>query len=151
MPVSHAAAVAATVDGEGHPCVLVWLSDHRGSYALAMVDAQTGACREIPTPFPSGGYTLTALLSRKGKFYTQFGGRFMEFDPVAEAFVFVAEVASVRAICLTENDDGVIYSVGHPDSTLVSYDPATGRFQDHGIINPQKAMQYHGDMATARP
>ena len=151
MPVSHASTAAAGVDGKGRNVVMIWLSDCRGSYALALIDAQTGECREYPTPFPLVGgscSTFQAVLSRKGKYYTHFSSHFVEFDPASEAFTFVGETRSRRAICMTEDDNGVIYSAGHPDSELVSYDPATGRFRDHGIINPQNAMQYHGDMAA---
>ena len=151
MPVSHAAAAAAAVDGRKRNTALIWLSDKRGSYALAMVDAETGEWREFPTPFPlvsGNASTGTALLSRRGKYYTHFCNHFLEFDPARETFTFVCETRSRRAICMVEDDGGLIYSVGHSDSGLVSYDPASGNFRDCGIVNPQKNLQYHGYMAA---
>ena len=42
-PVSNHRGTVATVDGAGRDVVLVWLFDHRGGYALLLLDAQTGA------------------------------------------------------------------------------------------------------------
>ena len=54
-PVSNHRGTVATVDGEGRNVILVWLFDHRGGYALLMIDAETGASNEYPVPFPPGG------------------------------------------------------------------------------------------------
>ena len=54
-PVSNRRGTVATVDGEGRNVVLVWLFDHRGGYALLMLDAETGDSEQIPMPFPPGG------------------------------------------------------------------------------------------------
>jgi len=54
-PVSNHRGTVATVDGEGRDVVLVWLFDHRGGYALLMIDAATGNSEEFPVPFPPGG------------------------------------------------------------------------------------------------
>ena len=151
MPVSHASCVAVTVDGAGRNVILIWLSDHRGTYALAMVDAQTGASREFPTPFPlikGKSSNANSVLSRKGKYYTHFGYHFLEFDPAKESFTFIGNTPERNAICMIEDDAGVIYSVGHPDSGVVSFDPATRHLHDCGIIDPQDALHYHGYAAT---
>ncbi len=151
MPVSNASCVALTVDGAGRNVILIWLSDHRGTYALAMVDAQTGASREFPTPFPlvkGKSSNANSVLSRKGKYYTHFGYFLLEFDPVQQAFTFVGKTSERNAICILEDDAGVIYSVGHPNSGVVSFDPATRRLHEAGIINQQKALHYHGYAAA---
>ena len=41
-PISNHRGTVATVDGEGRNVVLLWLYDHRGGYALLMIDAETG-------------------------------------------------------------------------------------------------------------
>ena len=51
-PVSNHRGTVATVDGEGRNVVLVWLFDHRGGYAILVIDAETGESQEIPVPFP---------------------------------------------------------------------------------------------------
>ena len=40
-PISSSRGTVATVDGEGRNAVLLWLFDHRGGYALLMIDAET--------------------------------------------------------------------------------------------------------------
>ena len=50
-PVSNHRGTAATVDGNGRNVVLVWLYDHRGGYALLMVDAETGDTEQFPMPY----------------------------------------------------------------------------------------------------
>lgn len=42
-PVSNHRGIVATVDGQGRDVVLVWLYDHRGGYALLLIDAETGS------------------------------------------------------------------------------------------------------------
>ena len=51
-PISNHRGIVATVDGEGRNVVLLWLYDHRGGYALLMIDAETGRSKEFPIPFP---------------------------------------------------------------------------------------------------
>ena len=41
-PVSNHRGTTVAVDGDGRNVVLVWLYDHRGGYAILMIDAETG-------------------------------------------------------------------------------------------------------------
>ena len=41
-PVSNHRGTVATVDGDGKNVVLLWLFDHRGGYALLLIDAESG-------------------------------------------------------------------------------------------------------------
>lgn len=50
-PIANARGVVSTTDGQGRDVVLSWLQDHRGGYALLMVDAQTGEARQFPIDF----------------------------------------------------------------------------------------------------
>ena len=49
----HRGAVAA-IDGQGRPVFLAWLMDHRGSYALLLIDVDAGKIEEHPVTFPLG-------------------------------------------------------------------------------------------------
>src|SRR5690606_39571984 len=49
-PISNHRGTVATVDGDGRNVVLVWLFDHRGGYALLMIDAETGESEEVTMP-----------------------------------------------------------------------------------------------------
>jgi hypothetical protein len=65
--VSNHRGTVATVDGRGRNVVLVWLFDHRGGYALLMIDAETGDSEEFSVPFPPGGDCPYASILSSGK------------------------------------------------------------------------------------
>jgi len=70
-PVSNHRGIVATVDGDGRNVVLVWLFDHRGGYALLLIDAGTGKSEEFAVPFPPGGdCPYASILSSGNKLYT---------------------------------------------------------------------------------
>jgi len=141
-PVSNHRGTVATVDGDGRDVVLVWLFDHRGGYALLMIDAETGASEEFPVPFPPGGdCPYASVLSSKNKFYTHFNSYFCEFDPVKRAFTFHHETAPQMAMGMTEDDNGVIWSVTYPNSGVVSFNPETREFKDYGPVYYQNWRQ----------
>ncbi len=148
-PVSNHRGTVATVDGEGRNVVLVWLFDHRGGYALLMIDAQTGRSRQIPTPFPPGGdCPYSSILSSSNRYYTHFNSHFAEFDPAAGEFTFFRKTAPQMAMSMTEDDQGIIWSVTYPHSGLVSYDPATGTLNDYGHLHSENWLQYPRHIAV---
>ena len=63
----HRGAVAAT-DGQGRPVFLAWLMDHRGSYALLLIDVEAGKAEVHPVTFPLGDSPFASILSSHGKF-----------------------------------------------------------------------------------
>lgn len=148
-PVSNHRGTVATVDGEGRDVVLVWLFDHRGGYAILAIDADTGKSQEIPMPFPPGGdCPYSSILSTKNKFYTHFNSYFAEFDPEKLAFTFFQETAPQMAMGMTEDDEGVIWSVTYPDSGVVSFNPETREFKDYGHVYKQNWRQYQRYVAA---
>ena len=148
-PVSNHRGTVATVDGAGRNVVLVWLFDHRGGYALLLIDAETGKSEEYGMPFdPGGDCPYASILSGKNKFYTHFNGHFVEFDPVQRAFTFVHRTGRQMAMGMTEDDNGVIWSVTYPDSGVVSFDPATRAFKDYGHVYKQNWRQYQRSVAA---
>lgn len=148
-PVSNHRGVVATIDGKGREVVLAWLYDHRGGYALLLVDAEDGTSEQIPMPFsPDGDGPYASLLSRGNKFYTHFNSHFTEFDPAAHAFTFTAPTAPQMAMSITEDDNGVIWSVTYPQSGVVSFDPASRAFRDYGQVYKQDWNQYPRTVAA---
>ena len=148
-PISNHRGTVATIDGEGRNVVLVWLFDHRGGYALLMIDAETGHADEFAMPFPPGGdCPFASILSSRNRFYTHFNSHFTEFDPVKRAFTFVHETAPQMAMSMTEDDGGRIWSVTYPASGVVSFDPATGEFRDYGHVYEQNWPQYQRSVAA---
>jgi hypothetical protein len=148
-PVSNHRGTVATVDGDGRDVVLAWLFDHRGGYALLMIDADTGKSAQIAMPFPPGGdCPYSSILSTLNKFYTHFNSYFTEFDPIKRAFTFFEKTAPQMAMGMTEDDHGVIWSVSYPNSGVVSFDPATRTFKDYGHVHKANWAQYQRYVAT---
>lgn len=148
-PISNHRGTVATVDGEGRNVALVWLFDHRGGYALLVVDAETGKSQEFPMPFPPGGdCPYASILSSKNRFYTHFNSHFVEFDPQKRAFTFFQATTPRMAMAMTEDDNGVIWSVTYPNSGVVSFDPATGALKDYGVVHKENWNQYPRHIAA---
>lgn len=145
---SHPRGTVAAVSGDDRNVVLVWLFDHRGGYALLVIDAATGESREFPVPFPPGGdCPYASLLSSRNCFYTHFNGYFVEFDVNAMDYTFCHQTAPRMAMGLTEDDTGVIWSSTYPQSGLASYDPKNGEFRDYGHLYSQNWRQYPTTLA----
>ena len=148
-PISNHRGTVATVDGEGRNAVLVWLFDHRGGYALLMIDAETGKSEEFPVPFPlRGDCPFASILSSRNKYYTHFDSYFTEFDPEEPGFTFVHETVPQMAMSMTEDDDGVIWSATYPDSGVASFDPESRKFRDYGHVYKQNWRQYQRSIAA---
>ncbi len=148
-PVSNHRGIVATVDGQGRDIVLIWLFDRRGGYALLLIDAQTGKAEEFPMPFPPGGdCPYASILSSSNKFYTHFNSHFVEFDPARRAFTFEHATAPQMAMGMTEDDNGVIWSVTYPQSGVASFNPKTREFKDFGHVHKENWEQYQRYVAT---
>ncbi len=148
-PVSNHRGTVATIDGQGRRVVLVWLFDHRGGYALLSIDAQSGSSQQIPVPFPPGGdCPYASILSSANRYYTHFNSHFVEYDPAVGQFTFHRQTARQMAMSMTEDDQGVIWSVTYPDSGLVSYDPKTKSFRDFGHLHRENWRQYPRSIAA---
>lgn len=148
-PVSNHRGIVATVDGQGRNVVLVWLFDLRGGYALLLIDAETGKSEEFAVPFPPGGdCPYASILSSGNKYYTHFNSYFVEFDPVKRAFTFHRQTTPRMAMGMTEDDNGVIWSVTYPQSGVVSFDPKTREFKDYGHVHTENWQQYQRHVAA---
>ncbi|MCL4691484.1 MAG: hypothetical protein KJ060_03125 [Candidatus Hydrogenedentes bacterium] len=148
-PVSNHRGTVATVDGESDNVLLVWLFDHRGGYALLAIDAATGDSVEYPVPFPPGGdCPYASILSSNNKYYTHFNSYFCEFDPATRAFTFFEKTTPQMAMGMTEDDNGIIWSVTYPNSGVVSFNPETREFTDYGAVYDQNWKQYQRYVAA---
>jgi len=148
-PISNHRGIVATVDVDGRDVALVWLFDHRGGYALLMVDADTGESREFPVPFPTGGdCPYSSILSSRNRFYSQYNGYFVEFDTVQAQFTFCRQTFPQMAMGMTEDDRGRIWSVTYPNSGVVCFDPETREFRDYGSVHQENWQQYQRYLAA---
>ncbi len=148
-PIANHRGTVATVDAQGRNVVLVWLYDHRGGYALLLIDAESGAAEQFPVPFDQqGDGPFAALLSSRNRYYSHFGCHFVEFDPQRRAFTFHRRTVPQMAMSMTEDDGGRIWSGTYPDSAAACYDPATGDFRDYGSLYAQNWRQYPRSIAA---
>lgn len=142
-PHAGARGLVVTEDGKKRAVVLVWLSDHRGGYALLQIDADTGASFQRHVPFPTGGDApFFSFLSSRNRYYAHFGSHFSEYDPVAGDFTFWTNTAPRTSFSISEDEQGVIRSVTFPQSGLVEFDPGTRAFKDYGQLYRQDFFQY---------
>ena len=148
-PISNHRGTVVTVDGDGRAVVLVWLFDHRGGYALLMIDAETGEADEVAAPFdPGGDCPFASILSSRNRYYTHFNSHFCEFDPAKRAFTFHHATVPQMAMSMTEDDAGRIWSATYPKSGLACYDPEDGSFVDYGHLHEQSWQQYQRTIAA---
>ncbi len=148
-PISnHRGTVATEVDGRN--VVLSLIMDNRGGYALLMIDAETGKAQQFPIPFENvkGDSPYASLLSSANKFYTHYGDYFVEFDPAKPGFTFSAKTFPQMSMGMTEDDNGVIWSVSYPDSGVVAFDPKAREFRDFGSVHEENWQQYQRHMAA---
>ena len=142
-PISNHRGTVATVDGDGRNVVLLWLYDHRGGYALLMIDAETGKAQQFPMPYDQkGDGPFASVLSSRNRFYSHFGRHFVEFDPAVPGFTFHHETVPQMAMSMTEDDAGRIWSGTYPNSAAACYDPGSGEFRDYGNLYDQNWAQY---------
>lgn len=147
-PVSNHRGIVATQDGSGRNVALVWLFDHRGSYGLLMIDAETGNSETFGVPFPPADAVYSSILSSDNKFYTFFNSNFLEFDPEKKLFTFHKTATPRAAMSFTEDDSGVIWAATYPNSGLISFDPKTRKFTDYGSQYVQNWLQYPRYLAS---
>jgi len=149
VPLSASRGIVASVDGAGRNVVVAWLFDHRGGYAILMIDARTGNTEQIPVPFPAdsdGPYA--SLLSSRNKFYAHFNSHFVEFDVKKKAFTFWGKTSDYTAMSMTEDDNGIIWSVTYPHASIVAYNPVTRQLKDYGQVYKQNWNQYPRSIAV---
>lgn len=148
VPVCRARGVAATVDGEGKPAILVWLADYRGTRGLLMLDAATGQGVTYDVPAPEGDSPFAVLLSSRNRFYSLFADHLLEFDPASRAFTFVGKGAGGVAMSITEDSQGLIWAATYPNSHLASFNPTTREMVNYGPINSENWPQYQSYLAV---
>lgn len=149
-PISNHRGTVATTTPDGHNVLLIWLMDHRGGYSLLLADATTGKVDEFPVPFTFTEFDApyASILSSANKFYTHQNSHFIEFDPAKRAFTFSHASTPQMAMAMTEDDNGLIWSVTYPNSGLVSFDPKTQAFTDFGSLHNESWQQYDRYLAA---
>ncbi|MFO7901218.1 MAG: hypothetical protein ACQESR_23865 [Planctomycetota bacterium] len=147
-PISNSRGLVSTSDGDGNNVVLVWLMDHRGGYAILMIDAKTGESEQFPVPWDRGHDSpFASLLSSDNVYYTHFDSHFCAFDPEKPGFTCWEQTKPRMAMGMTESDEGLIHAVTYPNSGVVQFDPDTGVMTDFGYVYHQNWPMYQRDVA----
>jgi len=148
-PFSNNRGIVTALDGAGRPVALCWLFDHRGGYAILVIDAETGKSQQVDTPFPPGeDCPYASIFSTGKKYYTHFNSWFSEFDPVNRSFTFYEKTADQMAMSMTEDDKGRIWSATYPQSGVVCFDPKERKLRDYGHVYPQNWKEYPRSIAA---
>lgn len=141
--VAKSRGMVCTEDGEGNPVVLVWFFDHRYAYALGVINALTGEIERIPRPI-GHDCPFSSILGSNGRYYTYFGGHFLEFDPEEREFSVVQKGPddARRARSMTEDDEGRIWAALSPNTDVISYHPQTGELKEYGSVYQHPSRQF---------
>jgi hypothetical protein len=143
-PVSLARGIAAATGTDGQDILIMQLIDHRGAYGILKLDFATGKSEFTEQPFAPDFLkaVFAAMSSRANRFYAHHADHFTEYDPATGHYTFAGKTHPGMSMSMTEDDRGVIWSVSYPDCGLVSYDPATKKLTDYGIIKKENWPQY---------
>ncbi len=130
----------AVEDAGGNRIVFVKLLAGGQAYYL-FIDAETGETEQIH-PGVEGGSGARVVLASGDKVYDTVGGWFLEIDVSTREVRRLGRIAGHDSRAYTVGPDGVIYAGIVRSGALVSYNPATGKYTDHGPINEEDWSQY---------
>lgn len=130
----------ATADADGRLVFIkLWSGGDTSSYLF--IDAETGETEQIHPGLDGYGAYLV-FLSPDNKIYDTMGEWFLEIDVPTRKIRRIGQIPSGMALSFTMDDDGVIYAGIYPSATLVSYNPRTQQYTNHGPLNQQSWPQY---------
>ncbi len=141
----------ATLDGDGDRIVFMKLwAGGRGYYLF--IDAETGETEQIHPGIGGGGGWPPLFVRERNRVYDTMGAWLVEVDVAAREVRRLGELPSGRSLGLghTVAPDGVVYTGVYPSGNLVSYDPDTERFTDHGRLLEENWDQYLRPMEAGR-
>lgn len=130
------------VQGEGgrrQVFTKIWCGNN-ASYLF--IDAATGSTQQV-APGAGGWGAYEVHLGPDQVIYDTMGDQLVAIDAATREVRRLGKLpAGTMALGYTEGADGTIYAGLYPSATLVSYQPATGRFTDHGALNDEVWPQY---------
>jgi hypothetical protein len=146
VPAAESRGVLAALDATGKPVVVACSMDTGKRGWILVTDLDSGKSEQVwlPAEIPnSPAYAF--LLGSDGRFYTAQGRTFVEFDIEKRRCSFwgVPTADQECYLIFVEGPDGRIWGGGYPGCRLISFDPKTRAFQDHGKMDPDQAyMSY---------
>jgi hypothetical protein len=138
----------ATVDAKGRRTVFIKIWTGRDASYL-FIDAETGKTEQIG-PRTEGWGAYEVHLGRDNIVYDTLGKHMVAVDVAARTVRKLGELPSGMALGYTRSDGGTVYAGIYPSATVVSYNPGTDTFTDHGALNAEAWPQYPRPLAVDR-
>jgi hypothetical protein len=130
----------ATADADGRLVFIkLWSGGDTSSYLF--IDAETGETEQV-SPGINGLGAYRVLLSPDNKIYDTMGEWFLEIYVPTREIRRIGQIPSGMALSFIMDDNGVIYAGIYPSATLVSYNPRTQQYTNHGQLNQESWPQY---------
>ncbi|MGI5818626.1 MAG: hypothetical protein ACOX9R_11080, partial [Armatimonadota bacterium] len=139
----------ATVDADGNRIVFIKLWTG-GNTSYLFIDAETGETEQIRPGIGGWGAFLTFFVPERNVIYDTLGTWLLEIDVETREVRRVGEIPDRMALSYTMDEDGVIYGGIFPGAHVVSYNPATDEFANHGAISEENWPQYLRPLAVDR-
>ncbi len=130
----------ATVDENGRRIVFVKLwTGKTASYLF--IDAETGETEQVH-PEGDGWGAYQVLMTPSNVIYDTMDNHLVAIDVVSRQVRKVGAIPSGMALGYALGEDGTVYAGIYPTATLVSYNPNTDTFTNHGALNEEIWPQY---------
>ena len=145
MPAWGGVVAYEEADGRNTVFVKLWAG---GNASYLFIDAATGETEQASPEIGGIGAYLVHHAPEHHAIYDTMGRSFIEIDLATREIRRVGEIPGGMALSFTSDDDGVVYGGIYPSATVVSWDPASGEFIDHGAINQEDWPQYLRPLAV---
>jgi hypothetical protein len=130
----------ATVDGNGRRIVFVKMwTGQTTSYLF--IDAETGELDQI-YPEGEGWGAFQVFWTPDNVIYDTMDNHLVAIDVVERKVRKLGPFDHRMAMHYLAADDGTVYAGLYPNATLLSYNPSTDTFKDHGPLNEEVWPQY---------
>ena len=135
----------ATVDGHGRRVVFIKLWTG-GNASYLIVDAETGKTEQLH-PEGGGWGAYQVLWTPDNVVYDTMGKHLVAIDVATKKIRQLGEIPGGMSMGYVRADDGTVYVALYPTATIVSYNPATDTYTDHGALNDEVWPQYPRPLA----
>ncbi len=139
----------AVVDADGGRTVFVKLWTG-GDTSYLFIDAETGETEQIWPDIGGWGAFSTIYIPETNKIYDTLGRWMLEIDVETREIRRLGEFEGQMALVFTSDEDGVIYGGIYPTARIISWNPATEEYTDHGPVNEEEWPQYPRPLAADR-
>ncbi len=147
VPAGEAITPSATVDADGRRIIVCKLAAG-GKTSYLFIDAESGETEQLPAGL-SGSGSNGVLMTPENAIFDSVGGYFLRLDIPTRTVRRLGRVGGVIfGGGFVRTSDGTVYGGFQPTATLVSYNPATDTYTDHGQLNEESWRQYLRPLAV---